>query len=683
MCRRLLKACLVVCFASSLAVACGDNSTGTGGDDTGTSEDCPRGTFRNSDGECVSPGGDDSGGTDAGPTDGSSTDTQDPPPDTTTPDDSGGTDGAGCSIGDCPDGKFCNEGECIVGMDCEAGKVLGCAGDSKKRVCLDKGLGWKREACPENKPHCRDGECNKTICEPGAKFCKGDAKTLMKCSDDGMSTEQVQLCRTRCQGGKCVSGCGGTAKESYIGCGFQAVDLDNNDQSRPGQPSANERQYAVTASNTTDKEVQVTVTDSGSDSQVASATLPPGDLKVINLDNNTVKNSVVADKSYQVDADGPITVHQFNPIGASDTATNDASLLLPSSAIGRNYTVVNWPSRGETRKVQTPFGEVERDLPKTLAPYTTVVAAQQGETKVKVETPTDIVSGNGVPALSAGQSHEFTLKQGEVLQMKAEQKRGNDVTGMTIEADQKVAVFGGHECSNVNLDSQFCDHLEQQLFPNKSLGKTYALSKFAPRGQEDDYFRVVAAKDGTTLTTVPPVSGIDGAKLDAGEVKEFTFRDNLLLKADKPVAVGQFMVGSGYPGGDQCNIRQNETSGCKVQTKCKSNTQTRIGDPAFMLNVATSQFLDEYVIQTPESYQEDWINVVAPKSATIEVDGSEVTSSGSQVTNTIWKVYQIEVEPGVHRIKSTGGKKFGLYGYGYSCDVSYAYPGGLDLSSNN
>jgi len=100
-----------------------------------------------------------------------------------------------------------------------------------------------------------------------------------------------------------------------------------------------------------------------------------------------------------------------------------------------------------------------------------------------------------------------------------------------------------------------------------------------------------------------------------------------------------------------------------------------------LLNVGTSQFLEEYVIQTPQSYQEDWVNIVAPKEAEIEVDGDPVSGSGQKISGTIWRIHQVAVDPGVHRIKSTNGKSFGLYGYGYGCDVSYAYPGGLDLAS--
>ncbi|MFB6373166.1 MAG: hypothetical protein ABEN55_08630, partial [Bradymonadaceae bacterium] len=171
-------------------------------------------------------------------------------------------------------------------------------------------------------------------------------------------------------------------------------------------------------------------------------------------------------------------------------------------------------------------------------------------------------------------------------------------------------------------------------------------------------------------------------------VKQFKFRDNLMVKADKPIAVGQFMVGSWYPGRDeQCKAPspldpEGETRGCKVQTMCDDGT-TRIGDPAFLLNVSTSQFLEEYVIRIPKSYQEDWINIVAPEGASIQVDGSAVSGSGQAISGTKWRIYQKKVSPGVHRIKSTGGKKFGLYGYGYGCDVSYAYPGGLDLGSNS
>lgn len=655
-----------------VVIGCSDSADNQQDDEL---EECPRGQTRTAGGECV-----------RDRTNPEDTGTSDADEDQNNGDDDASTEsdaGGGCA-GGCPPDKYCNSGECIVGQACEPGKVLGCAGDGKKRVCTDKGIGFYKENCPSEKPNCRNAECRATVCDPGETYCKGDAKTLMQCSEDGMSAEQVEICRTRCQGGGCVSGCGGTAKESYIGCGFRAADLDNLDQTNSGE-SANAKQFAVTVSNTTDNELTVDVTD-GNGQDVTSASVLPQSLEVIDLPRNDVEDTSLSRNNFNIQAGGPVTIHQFNPKNQSNVYTNDASLLLPANALGTDYIVNGWPSLADT-------GAGQRQ-------YATIIATQEGTTTVDVTTPGDVIAGDEIEALSAGESAQYELDQGQVLQLMAEQTRGNDLTGMEISADQNISVFSGHECADVPLGTPVCDHLEQQLFPTDTWGKSYVLSKFAPRGDEDDLYRIVAARDGTTINTVPPVpqtpdgEPLDGATLDAGEVKEFRFRGDLIVNADKPISVAQFMVGAYYADPDKrcnplqgetggcCNPRTGMTEGCMVEKTCDDpDNNSRIGDPAFLMNVGTSQYRNNYVIQTPEGYQEDWINIVAPSIAELQIDGDDLSTSGDQIGQTRWKIYRVKVDSGVHRISSKDGKKFGLYAYGYECDVSYAYPGGLDLNS--
>lgn len=668
----------LVAISFGFGMGCEDSGT------TGAGDDCPEGEIKNLQGVCV-PEDDDGTDTnvpppvDAGPQDteeDSSEDTSQPEPD------------AGCPDG-CPEGQFCLEGTCREGSACTPGEVLGCADDQTRRVCPEGGVGFAEESCPNDQPNCVAGECTSNICEPGERVCDGN--TLYECSSDGESRTEIETCRGGCRGGQCVSACSGNEK-SYIGCNFFAVDLDNfaeycnqdadccdfsgctscSSQNICVGENANSQQYGVTVSNTGSSQVDVDIKD-GNNNTVESVTIPPNSLESVGLPQYQTDNTGKTNRVYRVDANGPITVHQFNPQNQMDVFTNDASLLLPSNALGTHYLVTNWPARPNPQQLTSKTAN---------KPYVTIVAAESGSTSVSISTPVDLQGGGGVSAISANTTTSISLNQHQVLQLAADSAGGTDMTGLEIETGGKnVAVFAGHECANIPSDTPFCDHLEQQLFPTETLGSEYMLAKFAERGTEDDYYRVMAVEDGTMISTNPSTS-IDGVTLDSGEFKQFKSTQDVYLSANKPVSVSQFMVGSAYPGPDNgCNPSLGgDTSNCKVTTLCNDGSGTRIGDPAFLLNVPTSQFRDNYVFQTPEGYQEDWISVVAPQGAQVTLDGSTL-SNPTSVSGQSYEIYREQVSPGVHKV--TANEDVGLSAYGYECDVSYAYPGGLNLASDS
>src|SRR5690606_956806 len=109
-------------------------------------------------------------------------------------------------------------------------------------------------------------------------------------------------------------------------------------------------------------------------------------------------------------------------------------------------------------------------------------------------------------------------------------------------------VFGGHECANVVVGIDRCDHIESQLLPVSTWSNTYVGSKFFPRGTEPDIWRILAAEDGTELIVDPYIDGVSGAILQKGEFVEFESRRDFLLVASHPVSLGHYMVGSNWFG---------------------------------------------------------------------------------------------------------------------------------------
>ncbi|MGM0558260.1 MAG: IgGFc-binding protein [Myxococcota bacterium] len=602
-----------------------------------------------------------------------------------------GPNGSAWNRQDCGEGLICDDARCVEGEPCDPGEVSGCRSQTSQQVCADDGVTFRERRCPSEAPNCFDGECIEGTCRADAIFCDGDA--LSRCDTTGDSATVIETCEYACQDAACTEPPDERCTEkSYIGCDFWAVDLDNYTKRCSTSldcsigtcqseicvdEDANRQQFAITVTNVSDDQVEVQVI--GPNNVVeATEVLDPHGLRRIQLRQRDSLDTARHSQSFRVRADGPITVHQFNPENDAGVFSSDASLLLPINALGREYRVMGWPTLEQPSLAS---------FPSTNKAYVTIVATDIGQTYVTVETPVEIQAGPDIASIPADTSQNFTLTQGMVLQLAtvADSSREYDLTGLKVLSSKPVAVFSGHECAFVPTDTPACDHLEQQLMPQKTWGTEYIAPKFAPRGREDDIFRVLAAEDGTELTTTPPIAEVDGATLNAGDVVEFASKSSFSLTATRPVSVAQYMVGALYPGPLQgCDPASGVEYGCLVDTRADCEVEGNsfdfpIGDPAFTMTVPTHQFRSEYVVVTPEGYRDDYVSVVAPSDATVSVDGAPISGMRNPIDGTNWVVTWVPVEPGAHRVSSD--VPFGLYSYGYACFISYAYPGGLNLGT--
>ena len=106
-------------------------------------------------------------------------------------------------------------------------------------------------------------------------------------------------------------------------------------------------------------------------------------------------------------------------------------------------------------------------------------------------------------------------------------------------------------------------------------------------------------------------------------------------------------------------------------------------DPAMLLVPPAEQHRRDYVFLAPLDYQIDFINLTAPAGSVVELDGRPVEGWErlGALGGTDWQVVTLVVSDGRHQLTSRA--RFGLTVYGYDRDVSYAYPGGLDLARIN
>ncbi|MEE2779099.1 MAG: IgGFc-binding protein [Myxococcota bacterium] len=675
------------------------------------------------------------------------------------------------SGGDCQEGYSCFNG-CCVPQSCQAGEKRCCGNNAL--TCEAGGTGW--DSFPCTGATCSDGVC--TGCEPGKALCDGN--TVLQCAQDGSAFIPVVECAADkiCANGACMEcypqdgqcngfvaqrcnidgiwedqeDCGASGKNCFegfcvspcvtdpkflsnSGCDYWAVDLDNH-------WDANGSPYAVIVSNLSDD--QTTVSISTKDGEGLNSTIlkeeavVPGQLKIFNLSPRNPNGSGIFWRAYRVQSTVPIIAYQFNPLDNVDVFSNDASLLLPISTFGKEYMVVSrrqFYGGGPTIPATSSCDEVCGQYPGyvcdfdanfnpvCVVPYrgTFTVVAAQADTTVTVNPTVATLAGEGVEAMQAGLEYEYTLQPYQVLNIKSDTDMG-DLTGSYVKADKPIGVFGGHEASVAN-EKCCADHLEQQLFPLNTWGNTYVASKAFTRGVESDYWRILAAEDGTTVTFQPAIEAPH--LLNRGQWFEVVTDQDFVITSDKPVMVSQLLASSqeiidgeflgdcslvntcpsGYtcqdlgsdlfgmtyaycfpptcsgPGGacmagHSCHYMDFAASGLPEYSNyyCQPS-----GDPALILTPPAGQFRKDYVFLTPDKYNDDYVNIVAPADATVTLDGFPVSAASfTPIVGSTYKVARLTVADGVHTVEATA--PIGVTAYGFDKDVSYGYTAGLNLT---
>ncbi len=579
-------------------------------------------------------------------------------------------DGTEWVLTPCAAQTTCDQGKCQV-VKCTPGTTMGkCSGANAFLACNDEGTGTTTKYCNTSAPICVKGECKDLKCAPGSLQCQGFG-AVQQCTEDGKGYAVVEECTegTICKNASCITTCDADLKENtYFGCEYWAVDLDNIE-------AGQFEQVGLVVSNPDDKKTAtITILNvaTGTDLALTDTAVPPKSQIVVDLPKGfNIDGSVISNNSFRLRSTAPVIVHQFNPRNAASVYSNDATLLIPASVPGKEYMVMSWPQRA----ADSLTGGVP------LHGLMAIVAQEKGLTSVLV-VPTALIEpskskepNKTIGPLAPNTPAQFVLEYGQVLQLETGGGfPGADLTGSLIVTDKRVSVFGGHECANVPLvldkgeykGTDYCDHLEQQLIPIDTWGKEVICDAFAPRSpQQTDTWRILASEDETVVDTIPPQAGVEKVSLKKGAFVEFQSKDSFMVRATAPILVGHFMSSSNYPGFQPdplCASAPNETG---------------IGDPSFAIGVATVQYRKDYIFLTPLDYRQNYVNIMYPTGVEVALDGVPLALELKPLGNTGWNVQTIPVVPGVHQLSSTA--QFGVTAYGYDCDVSYAYPGGMNL----
>jgi hypothetical protein len=557
-------------------------------------------------------------------------------------------------------------------------------------------------------------------CPPGGMYCAGmDDNEVWRCNEDGTGGMHVETCAedSMCSNGECKTPCEIAADNpSNLGCDFWAVDLDN--EVSPLGPIENDaagEQFGIVVANNNDYSVVVTVTKNDArvgeplnEQAVASMTVEPRATQQIDLPQREVDGSMgqngtytknsgsgtfVSPHGFHVVSTGPVVVYQFNPI--VQKFSNDASTLIPTTAIGRDYVIIGYNTANPCGG-PTPI--------ESIPDHTAItIMATEDNTTVTVTPTHPIAASGGDTGFAIAQTPKdgtltFQLSRYTVVNLESDQPNNGDVfgciqsgqdgdfTGSQVHADKPIVVFTNGErgagfggADNVvyppdwddqNDDTCCTDHLEEQLLPVTALGKEFAVPRSPIRSTytnwtEPDIVRVVATVDGTQITTNLPAP-YDSFTLNAREKKTFAATTGFALTASAPVEVSTYLVSQHF-------IKQGYT-----------------GDPSQLLIPAAEQFRKDYVFLVPKTFDYDHIVVTRPVGAMVMLDGLplDVQEFSNCVIGPIGTVAGTDYEQitcpaadGHHTVSAD--EPFGLSVFGYYNVGSYAFVGGSDVKIIN
>ncbi len=527
-------------------------------------------------------------------------------------------------------------------------------------------------------------------CVPGSGVCVGNE--VHRCGADGFDKGAlIEVCDTlngrTCHEGRCATACEkALGSASNVGCEFWAVDLDQQDAMND-PASAN---WGVVLSNAGDAESNVTIEVNLAEPGAPLKTkvyrqfsVPPGSLQQVILQTRELDCGVrpndyaspgtcLSSRAYKLTASAPIVVYQFNVF--ENTYSNDASLLLPTNALGQVHRVIGW---GAGHPMPIDVGGVRLPVDRS---YVTVVGTAPG-TEVRVR-PTWRIRGNApIPATDPGGEIVMTLGPFDVLNLETDDavwgQQGDlaDLTGTVVTSDRPVAVFSGVESTAApgtlevpqppddgdgKPDTCCLDHLEEQIWPAEAIGSRYVVARSPVRSntgfREPDVLRFLGVAEATTVKTTLRAP-FDEFTLQPGQIVTTWTQDDVIVTSERPVMVGQLLVSQGYVDGP------------------------RTGDPSLTVFPPVDQFRTEYVILTPSSWQTNWVVISARVGSAVSLDGTDTSTCETEPSGTLdgadYESRRCFLIEGVHKL--SGEVPFGIVAYGYGGAGSYAFVGGADV----
>lgn len=372
---------------------------------------------------------------------------------------------------------------------------------------------------------------------------------------------------------------------------------------------------------------------------VTSAALPKA-----NPQDARLQTEGTHDKGIHIVSDKPIVAyaHIYN------SNVSGATILYPTNTLGKEYYSVNFTNISNTGAANCWF-------------Y--VIAADTGTTTIEI-TP----SGNTVGGWLAGNTYSVNLTQGQIYNVMGTYSGNNgvDLTGSVVKSIntgsgcKKIGVFSGSGRISItcNGNSSSSDNYMVQSVPKAAWGKKY-LTVPTNANMANNFFRICVADP---LTAVQ----VDGAPIGVPLQNNFYYQLGptsvpLLIEADKPVTVAQYITSQGA---------------------CGNGVP---GDPEVIYLSPVEQNINKVLWNATPNFNinQHFVNVVINNAGTaissFILDGVPVPAASffPHPSDPAFSYLRTAVGPGQHTMQSDSG--FNAIAYGYGTTESYGYNAGTNI----
>ncbi|MBR5832447.1 MAG: IgGFc-binding protein [Bacteroidales bacterium] len=406
-------------------------------------------------------------------------------------------------------------------------------------------------------------------------------------------------------------------------------------------------------------------------------------------------------RTVRVTSNNPISLYIANEARYSF----DASIVLPTTALGTDYMIQTYENGNHTTGAVTPtsaspcFMVIAKD-------DNTPVRISGPETKINALRPTP--SNVGTDATTGLKYFDITLNEGESYFLRTDWNSTSgssvlDLSGVRVavnpqssEDDCKtIAVFNGNTLTRIPAPSGITnnmDHIFEQAYPITNWGTKFAVTSSmgfeAPgngvsESEENEYIRITATEDNTEVKINGTVVDSD---LDAGETYDYD-----LYRPD---------VSEDYPNGTSCYIETNKPVACYLYQRSGYNTSDYDGDPSMVWIAPIERGIEDITFSTFAAdginANNHFVNIVIPIEAISggqavmlkRPSGTEENIRSRFMTGTDYNYVEgsgnkyayarLNISHGTYTLRSIGKGKMVIHTYGIGEVRGYAYAAGSE-----